>query len=175
MISLGQKLTRLSAVALLAMAAFVPSNHAAQDSNTLEVNAQIQTSCEIVSTNDADFGVLVAGTATEYDNNARIRYACTNGIRGRLSLDGGSTNGDIFNRAMRSASGDTLNYQIYTNGNYNRIWGDGTGASRNPRSLPGRGMNRPRNRNVFVRILDSDVENANPGDYTDTVTVTFTF
>lgn len=151
------------------------SLYAAQDSTTFEVRAQIEATCLIVSTQDIDFGTLIANTQAEYDLRGRIRYACSNGIRGRFFLDGGTTNGDVLDRAMQATDGSLLPYQLYTNRRYNRIWGDGTGASRSVRSAPGRGLDRPRNRNIFARILDTDLVNTVPGSYSDTITLTFEF
>lgn len=155
---------------------FVQNIDAAQSSTNFDVQAEVLATCKIESiVSDIDFGILIPGSATEYDARGRFSYACTTGIRGRFSLDGGTTMNNVLDRAMQGADGSMLKYQLYTNTNYRRIWGDGTGASRTVRSGLGRGMDRPRNRNIFARVLDTDLQNVNTGAYSDTVTINFDF
>lgn len=162
----------LAALVLLCLA---QSGFAAQTTSTMRIGAQVAGSCAITTTQDIDFGVLIAGTAATYDVTGVIMYACTNGVRGDLALNGGSTSGDVMNRAMQSTAGDQLIYQLYTGKKFSTIFGDGSGASETVRAHPGNGFGKPRTTDIMARITDADLQGVDTGSYLDTITVTFSF
>jgi len=149
---------------------------AAQDTFTVDIQAEVQNVCEIVSTGDVDFGNLVTGTQANYDSNGTVVWRCSSPTVGIVALDGGTTTGDMLNRNMENANGSQLRYQLYALQRGVYVWGDG-------RVTPGTyrlqwisfNLNNPRTLQVLGRVTDADLENAEIGNYTDVVTATLEF
>lgn len=88
-----------------------------------------------------------------------------------ISLSQGS--GTYANRTMRFG-GDSINYNLYRNGTYSSIWGDGSGGTSRILDgyllgLGGAVTNYP----IYARI--PALQNVPPGIYTDTILVTVTY
>lgn len=127
-------------------------------------------SCNVVASDITfdDFSPLNAGAQTAI---GEIDVTCG----GVLGLGGGVTIevlqgqwGTYAARKMRSAAGDTIDYNIYTTGAYGQVWGAGGQAV-----VVNAGVillnNWSASRDMFARVIPAPT--MKPGDYTDTVVV----
>lgn len=135
----------------------------------LTVQATVQKNCTVNATNLAfpPQGLLnsvVTGTGT-------ITVRCTNNNAFSVALSGGSVANNVAARKMKHATAaDTVSYQLYQDGGYATIWGDGvTGGT----PLTGTGTGSNQLFTVYGRVPVQATPR--PGNYSDTVTATITF
>lgn len=87
---------------------------------------------------------------------------------------GPGSSGSPTSRTMRSASGWTLGYNLYTDPARSLVWGDGTGGTRVlADAFTLRGMGETRRYPVFGRTFER--QNVAPGIYTDSLVVSVEF
>lgn len=127
-----------------------------------------------VTADDIDFGEfnpLVDGTQ---DAMGRVTVSCS----GLVTIGAGVTVelgtgqwGSYAARKLRSSTGDTLDYNIYTTAQYGTVWGNGTSGTL-PVQLAG-GLialgHWSRSRDMFASM--PLLHSAQPGEYSDTVIV----
>lgn len=124
------------------------------------------------------FGAYSAINSVDVDSNADITVNCSGNdnilIRAVTEISTGSS-GSFNPRTMQNGV-STLNYNIYVNANYNRIWGDGTGGTRTRRircNLRGPPTTCTGSRTMYGRIPAG--QNVPAGNYADTLIVTITY
>jgi spore coat protein U-like protein len=89
-------------------------------------------------------------------------------------LDKGTTTGGSITQRLLANSGDTLQYNLYTDTSRQTLWGDGTTGSTT--SGTGAGYATTQTLTVYGRLPDNSTnQNAPVGTYTDTITVTVTY
>lgn len=135
----------------------------------LTVQATVQKNCSVNTTNMAfaPQGLLSQAVTA----NAQITVLCTNNNAFSLALNGGSVANNVAARKMKhSTAADTVSYQLYQDGSYATIWGDGvTGGT----ALASTGTGANQLFTVYGRVPAQATPR--PGNYSDTVTVTLTF
>jgi spore coat protein U-like protein len=158
---------------LVAVLGFVSMGTAnAQATQNIDVSAVVPNFCIFDATSEDTMVFDLSGVAT-----ATADFTATTTLSWRCSLDynteveiseGGST--DQTARELDNG-GVPLAYNLYTDGTFGTIWGDGT-AGTSTVGILGLGMGNVGNTTVHGRILLGDAQAAEPGNYTDTVVVT---
>lgn len=159
-----RSLRPLAAAALFGIAASASAQ--STGTTTLTVSSTLSASCSVAA------GVLSFGTnvptpmTAAIDATTTITATCSNGRPYTVGLNqGGGTGATEVLRRM-SGSGGTVDYAIYQDAGRTAVWGTGTSAV----SLTGNGL--PQALPVYGRM---PMQNAAPGTYADSVTVTVTF
>ena len=138
--------------------------HAA--SAQLEISATVVSTCALGAT-PIDFGNY---DGTQVDTSGQVTVACNNGVPFTVALDGG-LHTDGANRLLANGTGGVLPYRLTYVG---VDWGD-VGVTDtfpgNPVASAGTGI--PEAFTVEARLFGN--QDAPPGVYTDTVTVTVAF
>lgn len=157
--------------ALGLLAAVVAGPAAAQTTATMDVTATVAPSCRLTSATTMDFGTL----NPDADNFATgdIMWECTSGHTGTVSLNAGLFGASVDNRQMDDA-GTRLAYNVYTDGGYGTVAGDGSGSS-STLSVIGTGYGTPTALQVFGRVLATAAAAAPAGTYIDEIEATITF
>lgn len=165
--------------ALLAAALALPLAAQAGPSpqtGSFQVTAQVNASCQVVSTANIDFGVYDALAATDQDAAGSVTVRCSQGTTNVLvALDQGANPaaGSTAAAPLRQmASGaERLPYQVYSDASRSSVWGDTAATGQ---TIPGpMSAGTPVVLTTYGRIAAG--EDAAPGAYTDTVGVTVTF
>jgi spore coat protein U-like protein len=154
--------------ALLAIAA--PSLEAATDTATFSVTANIVDACDVQATNHA-FGAYSPASSTALDATSPLSVYCTAGTAYSLAMNVGTGGGAFTGRKMLSGSNEIV-YNLYTSAARTTVWGDGSGATATV-SGTGVGLLTAATHTVYGRIGVN--QDANPGSYSSTITVTLTF
>lgn len=161
---------------LAAGAAFAFSGQAnAQATQDIVVSATVPSFCLFdVATSETtmDFDLSGVATATaDFSATTDLAWRCSNGVDFDISISpGGSTDQEA--RELDSGTA-TLPYNLFIDGVFSAIWGDGGGTT-DVVTVTGLGMGNVGNTTVHGRILLGDAQAAEPDTYTDTVTVTIT-
>ena len=134
---------------------------AADATGTLVVEATVANACN-VSTSPVGFGEVGLEQASA---NGTITVNCTVASPFTVALDGGQS-GDIDDRELTSAEGNSLKYQLYTSANNTAVWGDGATGD----TVDGAGPTQTLT--VYGKTLGDPTA---AGAYTDSVTVTVTY
>jgi spore coat protein U-like protein len=157
---------RLTAAALVASALASFPAGAATTTGSLSVRATVELNCRITAS-AMEFGTYTSGRASDLDANGSVTFAGCNGADLSLALDGGSSN-DIGNRTMRSASGQTLRYQLYRNAARSSV------AGRNTQQITATApANGSGSMVIYGRIFAGQTVPA--GAYSDTINLVLTF
>ena len=133
------------------------------------VTATVLDNCAVAAS-DLAFGNYSASTATPVTATTSISVTCTANLAYAVALDGGTTTGQVTDRAMTDGSSHQLTYGLYTSGSYSTLWGDGTGSSA---TVPGTGTGSAQSLTVYGRIPAAQYVAA--GSYADRVTVTVSY
>ncbi len=162
--------TSLHGIRLLAAATLfgLAASASAQSTGTttLTVSSTLSASCSVAA------GVLSFGTnvptpmAAAIDAATTITATCSNGRPYTIALNQGGGTGATEALRRMSGSGGTVDYAIYQDAGRTTVWGTGTAAL----SMTGNGL--PQALPVYGRM---PIQNAAPGTYADSVTVTVTF
>nr|WP_226857416.1 spore coat U domain-containing protein [Acidithiobacillus concretivorus] len=169
-------------VSLSVLLLFAPVNsaEASVKTATFNVEATVAPICK-VSAQNLNFGSYTPGTSL--DGQSEISGACTNGTQFTVSwspgLHAGSAGYDNRNMAGTGSgpatSADLLHYQLYSTANHNAVLGDGSDGTITVSSA-GIGMNTVLSANMYGQIPDTTAnQQAVPGTYSDTITVTVTY
>lgn len=167
-------------IALATTAALLGAAGSASAGSTtanLGVSATVIKNCSAATTTAVAFGNYTpTGGGALININGGVSIACTKNTTFTIALNAGSTTGGAFTqRLMTDGAGDTLQYNLYTDGTYGTIWGDGTAPTKSVQGT-GKGMGTQVNTPVFGQMVDSATNAAQPpGSYTDTVLATVTF
>ncbi|SEL80422.1 Spore coat protein U (SCPU) domain-containing protein [Pseudoxanthomonas sp. GM95] len=132
-------------------------------------NAQVPGQCYAYSTTDLDFGSVAGFITSNVDQTSTIGLTCTLRTAWQLGLDNG-TNALLTQRRMRQgASTQYVNYELYRDGARSNRWGNSLDTD----TLQGTGTGTAQTATVYGRVLSG--QTANPGSYSDTITVTITY
>lgn len=158
--------TWLSRMLLAGVASAALLGARAASAQTIQVTATVARSCVVSSTANLAFGSydpVVANDASPVDQAGSVGVRCTRGTAYTVHLDQGR-NAAGTTRQMRSASGDLLQYVLYSDNGRTTAWADqgGTAASRAEILIP-----------VYGRIPGG--QDVPPGTYEDTITATVDF
>lgn len=116
------------------------------------------------------FDLSGVSTATlPFDATTVLAWRCSAGFNTSITIGPGGS-GDQENRALLFGA-LPLVYNLYTDGTFGTIWGDGTGTTATV-PVAGTGMANVGNTTVFGRIPLAAAQAAVTGIYTDTVLVT---
>jgi spore coat protein U-like protein len=165
-----QSIASISAAIALALAA--GSAQAATTTANLNVSASVASNC-LASATPIAFGAY-DGTA-QLTGNSTISVRCTKGEGFTVTLNGGSTaSGTIAQRLLQGggAPADKLEYNLYQDGAFGTLWGDGTTGSDDTGTGAGMGLVNAQTFAVFGRLPNSASNQTQPvGSYSDIVTV----
>lgn len=138
-------------------------------------NFIIPGSCQMVTTNDVNFGTLDGGTlATHRDATGSITVKCTSGTDYTVYLGAGLNASTT--RQMRNGTA-YLPYQLYKNAARSQVWDNtgGPGIVGGSGGVSSTGTNTNQNMTVYGRIPAGTVVPGFEGTYTDTVVVTVAY
>ncbi len=137
-------------------------------SATINVSANVASSCKFTGVNELFFGSYDFGATSPLDVTGQANLSCTKGTSVVLSLNNG-VNASGPQRRMTDGSGNLLNYQIYTTAARTAIWNTTNTVSfvastSAATTIP-----------LYGRKPAGQSGGAGTGGYTDTVTITATF
>ena len=159
---------------LIAAAGFAFSGTAnAQATQPINVSATVPDFCIFnTATSDTDMTFDLSDVATrttDYEQTITLDWRCSNGFNTSIEISAG---GSADQEAREMADGLlTLPYNLFVDALFTTIWGDGTGNT-DVANIAGTGMGNVGTTDVHGRILIADAKDAEPGNYSDTVTVT---
>ncbi|WP_160118120.1 Csu type fimbrial protein [Pandoraea pulmonicola] len=107
--------------------------------------------------------------ASPVASSGTLSVQCTNNDAYRVSLSGGRL-GTVIARTMTGPTGAGIGYQLYLDGGYTTIWGDGTAGTS---QLTAVGTGLLQSIPVYARVPSQSTPA--PGVYTDAVTATIQF
>jgi spore coat protein U-like protein len=168
-----QTLASISAAIALALAA--GSAQAATATANLNVSASVASNC-LASATPVAFGAY-DGTV-QRTGTSTISVRCTKGVPFTVTLNGGSTaSGTIAQRLLQGpALADKLEYNLYKDGSYGTLWGDGTTGSSDSGTGAGMGVPNAQPFSVFALLPNSASNQTQPvGSYSDVVTVSVAY
>jgi spore coat protein U-like protein len=121
-----------------------------------------------VSTAPVNFGNYDVFSASPTDSTGLITITCDElKVEVTVSIEQSPNSGGFDPRKMKLTGGtDLLNYNLYTNAGYAKIWGDGTAGTSTVHLKSG---HQPEILQVFGRI--PPLQDVSHGTYTDTLTV----
>ena len=151
---------------LLALGLLVWAEAQAQQtaSTTFRVSARVQGLCE-VSASDLDFGTYSAQGGSPLQGTTLLRATCTPNTSYQVGLNEGTSPGATVNQRRMVSGANALNYQLYSDTQRSRIWGNTPGTD----TVTGVGTGLAQDHTVFGAIPAAQVIPA--GDYADTITV----
>ena len=151
---------------LLALGLLVWAEVQAQQtaSTTFRVSARVQALCE-VSASDLDFGTYSAQGGSPLQGTTLLRATCTPNTSYQVGLNEGTSPGATVNQRRMVSGANALNYQLYSDTQRSRIWGNTPGTD----TVTGVGTGLAQDHTVFGSIPAAQVIPA--GDYADTITV----
>lgn len=151
--------------AILGLGSLGNATYAAQDSDTFQVSATVQSVCTITA-NDMSFGSYDP-SGGDVDVTSTLDVTCTNSTGYEVGLNGGTTTGVVTARAMTGLGGN-LSYALYSDASRSTIWED-IGAT----SVSGTGDGTTQTLTVYGRLPGGQFLSVDT--YTDTVTATIDF
>lgn len=141
---------------------------AANKQTSMTVSATVAANC-VVGAGNMSFGTYDGSAAKTGTSNVTVR--CSNGTPYDVKL---STGGGSYGTRLLTDGTNDLEYNLYTSGAYTTVWGDGT-ASTGFESGTGTGLSSSQ---AITHVVHGQLPNSSanqdapPGDYVDTVTVT---
>ena len=124
-----------------------------------------------VSTNPVIFGSYDVFSPIPLDSSGAVIVQCDDKPVARVTISIGPSpgSGSFDPRTMDHMSGtDALSYNLYTDTNRNKIWGDGSGNT----FTSDRNVNRNKPKVVTMYGRIPPLQNVSAGSYADTLTVT---
>lgn len=131
---------------------------------SMTAQLQIEPDCTI-SANPLDFGTVTSIVQTDASSNLSVN--CTLNGAYSVSLDGGTTTGNVGDRKMELGA-NTVDYQLYRDAARTLVWGNTPGTT-----VDGTGSGAPQSITVYGRVPAQGPKP--PGTYQDTITATVTF
>jgi len=135
---------------------------------SFSVTATVLATCNAATAATLAFPNYTPGGGNQFGSTL-VNVYCTNGTPFHVSLNAGGT-GSMTNRIMLSGT-NTLLYNLWTDGGYGTVFGDGTNSSATVAGS-GAGIGTAVQVKVWGQLLDSLNLAAAPGSYTDSVQVT---
>ena len=172
-----QVIVWLSTLLLFASVNFA---EASVKTTTFNVEATVASICK-VSAQNLNFGSYTPGTSLE--GQSEISGACTNGTYFTVAWSPGLHAGSAgYNNRNMAGTGsgpatstNLLHYQLYSTANNDAVLGNGSNGTITISST-GTGMNTTLNATMYGQIPDTTAnQQAVPGTYSDTITVTVTY
>lgn len=157
---------RFAAAVLIALAA--RSVVAATTTTTFQVTATVLSSCNVSAT-DLAFGTYDPLAAAPTDGNSTVTVQCTLLAPFSIGLNAGVGAGATVATRIMTAGGNTLAYSLYQDAARATVWGNTPGSD----TVAGTGTGIAVPFTVYGRIPNG--QNAAPGSYADTITVTVNF
>lgn len=158
-------------VSLGALLGFAGTASAQTATDTFNVTATVLENCSVTA-NDLGFGNYTPGGGN-VASTSTINVYCTNTTAFDVHLSTGSS-ADYAQREMVSGP-NVLEYNLYLEGTHTTIWGDTTNSTGEATGT-GVGMATAVPFTVYGQLLDSaNNQNAPPGAYSDTITVTVVY
>ena len=152
------------AAAAVAAVASTPAIAAGTATGTVAVSLNVSSSCSVTA-EPLNFG-SVSALDTAITACSPTTVKCTPGAAYEMFLDYGKNAGATTQRALKSAAGDTINYNLFSDSARANAWGGTTGVT-------GTGTGSDQAMTIYGRV---PVQAAKPaGDYTDSVTVTVNY
>ncbi len=146
---------------------------AATATTTFQVTATVLKTCS-VSAAALAFGNYTPGTGN-VAGTTTVNVNCTKTTPYTVALDKGTTTGGTLAQRLLANGANTLQYNLYTTNTYATVWGDGTGTTATQAGT-GSGIATANALTVFGQLPDNATnQNAVPGAYSDTITVTVTY
>jgi spore coat protein U-like protein len=134
---------------------------------TISATASVAPKCTLATATDLNFGSVPGLLTTNTDQTSLVRVTCTNRAAYQVGLDNGlNANGNI--RRM-VASGQYVNYELYTDAQRTQRWGN----TLNSDTLGGSGSGAEQGLTVYGRVPAQAAAAA--GNYSDTITITVTY
>jgi spore coat protein U-like protein len=157
---------RFIAAVLIALAA--GSVQAATSTTTFQVTATVLSSCSVSATNLA-FGTYdpLAGSPT--DGSSTVTVQCTLLAPFNIGLNAGVGSGATVSARIMTSGANTLAYSLYQDASRATVWGNTPVTD----TVSGTGTGVAVPFTVYGRIPNG--QNAAPGSYADTITVTVNF
>jgi len=132
----------------------------------LRITARIPVMCSFIAISGVNFGTY---TGDEIYSNGALDVSCDFGTIYNISLGQGGS-GTYSPRQMNNSESGLLNYNLYIDGTYATIWGDGTGGTG---TVGGTGTGGTQNYPVYGRAFAG--QNVPVGTYTDSILVTIDY
>lgn len=147
----------------------------AATTSTFNVTATVLKNCLVSSANLA-FGNYTPNTGA-LTGSSNITVRCTKTTPYTVSLNVGTTTGGTYAQRLLANGTNTLQYNLYTTAALTTIWGDGTGGTGTIAGT-GNGVSASSaiTHTVHGQLPDNAAnQDAPPGSYSDTITVTVTY
>ncbi|PWT89334.1 MAG: spore coat protein U [Proteobacteria bacterium] len=154
----------VAALALLSGAADAASPATTQ----FQVTMTIQDQCVINSAPTLDFGTSGVLTAA-VTQSSTIQIQCTNTTPYTIALDAGTGSGATVGTRKMTNGSATINYSLYTDSNYNTVWGNTPGTD--AVGATGNGANQ--SYVIYGQVPAQTTPKANA--YSDTITITVAY
>jgi spore coat protein U-like protein len=146
---------------------------AATTTTTFAVTATVLSTCS-ASAAPLAFPSYTPGGGLQ-TGSTTISVKCTKNTSFTVGLNAGSTPGDAFAQRLMASGANTLQYNLYVDNAYSKIFGDGTPGSQTVTAL-GLGVATAAAVPVFGQLPDSAANQAAvPGSYSDLITVTVSY
>lgn len=152
---------------------FMPSAYAALDTpitSSLQVQITITKTCTMTSGSPVSFGSVVANVVPA-KATANLTVTCSKGTPFTIGLQ--PSNGNTSGAGSMSGTGanpDKVSYLLYTDATGSTVWGSNSGTGSNILAGTGQGISQAVP--VYAGVTNTNVM---PDNYSDTVTVTFTY
>jgi spore coat protein U-like protein len=158
----------IAPIAAAVLLAFAGSAEAASKTTSFNVSASVAANC-LVSATNLGFGSYTGVAALNGSSDVKVR--CTNGSGYTLKLSAG--NGSYATRLLKNGS-NSLQYNLFTDGAYTSIWGDGTSSTAVVTGTgAGMALASEITHPVYGQLPDNTTNEAAPvGSYNDSITVT---
>ena len=162
-----------SAAALPLAIAAIPA-HAGTTTGTFQVTATVVNSCVINSATALAFPNYDVNSPSATTGSSTINVNCTKGDAYTIALNYGANGGSAANRIMVSGA-NQLNYNLYTDSGYTKVWNSTCGGANNcdGGTGAGPGVGNQQTYTVYGQIAAG--QNVPAGSYADTITLTVTF
>lgn len=159
----------IRAITALGLSVLPVASMAQTATDNFDVRISIVDECEIVSTQDLDFGSTGVLSAS-VDEEAEISVACTNSTAYQLGLNQGLGAGATTTaRLMTGPAGATVGYQLFMDSGRTANWGNTPLSD----TMSGTGTGSEQLFTVYGRVVAQ--ASPAPGAYSDTITVTVTY
>jgi spore coat protein U-like protein len=148
---------------------------AATVTSTFNVTATVLKNC-LVSSANLGFGNYTPNTGA-LSGSSSITVRCTKTTPYTVALNAGTTAGGTLAQRLLANGADTLQYNLFTTAAFATVWGDGTGGTATVGGT-GNGVSVASAQTLTVHgSLPDNATNqdAPPGSYSDTITVTVTY
>jgi spore coat protein U-like protein len=160
---------RLITLLLLLPLATTSTAYAATATSQFQVTMTLQAECKLTSASDLSFGTSGV-IQTAINATSAIGVQCTNTTPYNVGLNAGAGSGATVSlRKMTSASGATVNYQLFRDSARTQTWGDTISTN----TASGTGNGAVQTLTVYGTVPAQTTPAA--GSYTDTVQITVTY